>query len=151
MSRPLRVAIAGDDPRARDYLLALLARLGHTAKAASSGPELVGRLSESEDYSGVQCPECHGRLVVHQPDERLPERLLGVCRSCFTWFLIDAATRTMLRLPGQDAPGNAGRVSTADRLGRSTDRTSGTHRLDRSEVVPKKRRAGRGTSSRTER
>jgi AmiR/NasT family two-component response regulator len=41
MSRPLRVALADDDPRARDYLLALLARLGHDARAAPSGPALV--------------------------------------------------------------------------------------------------------------
>jgi len=41
MSRPLRVAVADDDPRGRDYLLALLTRLGHEAKGASSGPELV--------------------------------------------------------------------------------------------------------------
>jgi hypothetical protein len=71
--------------------------------ASDSDLELIRKLSEAEDYTKVRCPDCAGRLAVHQPDERLPERLLGTCRSCFGWFLIDAAGGIILRLPGKDS------------------------------------------------
>ncbi len=38
---------------------------------------------------GVRCPECEGTLILHQPDERNPDRLLGVCERCSDWFLMD--------------------------------------------------------------
>lgn len=28
-------------------------------------------------------------IALHQPDEGFPERILGVCRSCKYWFLLD--------------------------------------------------------------
>ena len=65
-------------------------------------PELVRQPSDAADYSVMQCPVCRGQLMVHQPDERLPERLLGTCRSCFTWFLIDSGDGITLRVPGTD-------------------------------------------------
>ena len=65
-------------------------------------PDFVRQLSHAADYSVIRCPVCRGQLMVHQPDERLPERLLGTCRSCFAWFLIDSGGGTMLRLPDTD-------------------------------------------------
>ncbi len=38
---------------------------------------------------GVRCPDCEGALVLHQPDVRNPDRLLGVCKRCSDWFLMD--------------------------------------------------------------
>ena len=38
---------------------------------------------------GVRCPDCKGALDLHQPDERNPDRLLGVCKRCSDWFLMD--------------------------------------------------------------
>jgi hypothetical protein len=47
----------------------------------------------------ARCPGCVTPLVVHQPDEELACRLLGTCRRCKAWFLIDAAAGAMLHLP----------------------------------------------------
>ena len=38
---------------------------------------------------GVRCPDCEGALELNQPDERNPDRLLGVCERCSGWFLMD--------------------------------------------------------------
>lgn len=35
------------------------------------------------------CPDCRGDLERHQPDPSRPDRLLGVCEECASWFLID--------------------------------------------------------------
>jgi hypothetical protein len=60
------------------------------------------RLS-ADGLSEVACPGCHDHLIIHQPDEQLPRRLLGTCPSCFAWYLIDAAAAVMVRLPDEDA------------------------------------------------
>jgi hypothetical protein len=60
-------------------------------------------LPDPENYSEVACPFCHDDLRVHQPDERLPDCLLGTCASCSAWYLIDAAAAVMVRLPDADA------------------------------------------------
>lgn len=86
-------------------------------------------LSEADDYSGTRCPECRGRLVVHQPDERLPHRLLGTCRSCLAWFLMDAAGGLVFRLPDGVAPREAGVIACDDRADRPTAMTGNPHRL----------------------
>lgn len=110
--------------------------------------ELIRLFSASEDYTGLRCPDCQGRLVVHQPDERLPERLLGTCRCCFNWFLIDAGGRLMLRLPDEEALRGVGAASGEEECGRTT---GGFHRLDRPGEVRDKRRPGPRKSPRTER
>ena len=50
------------------------------------------------------CPGCAGCLDVHQPDARVPERLLGVCTGCGRWFAIELGSAgdesAMLHLPG---------------------------------------------------
>ena len=58
--------------------------------------------TESEDYSKVRCSVCKTLLVIHQPDEELPRRLLGTCRKCHAWFLISTETEVMLRLPDEE-------------------------------------------------
>lgn len=35
------------------------------------------------------CDSCRGPLVLHQPDEKAPNRLLGVCSGCGAWMLIE--------------------------------------------------------------
>ncbi len=37
----------------------------------------------------ADCPNCANLLDLHQPDPQLPDRLLGICPRCKTWFLID--------------------------------------------------------------
>ena len=53
--------------------------------------------------AGVTCLNCSARLVLHQPDEDAPERLLGVCAGCRHWFLLDLlpdlTEGVMVRLP----------------------------------------------------
>lgn len=43
----------------------------------------------SDLNGGVCCPGCSKALVLHQPDEDDPDRLLGVCGWCSDWFLMD--------------------------------------------------------------
>jgi hypothetical protein len=64
-------------------------------------------MCETEDLSEVECPGCHGHVAVHQPDVRLPDRLLGTCESCLAWFLIDAAAGVMVLLPDLASPADA--------------------------------------------
>jgi hypothetical protein len=58
--------------------------------------------AEADDYSSVRCSDCHAQLVIHQPDEEMPGRLLGACLECHAWFLIDAGAEVMLRLPDEE-------------------------------------------------
>jgi hypothetical protein len=39
----------------------------------------------------VGCPCCGGPLDLHQPVAAYPWRLIGTCRPCATWFLIEGA------------------------------------------------------------
>lgn len=55
--------------------------------------------NDTDDFLGVVCPDCHGHVVIHQPDERRPDRLLGTCESCFAWFLLTPRAAVLLRLP----------------------------------------------------
>jgi hypothetical protein len=41
--------------------------------------------------------------VIHQPDERSPDNLLGTCMECGSWFLINETEEFMLRLPEVEA------------------------------------------------
>jgi hypothetical protein len=58
---------------------------------------------DSDDPWEIACAACQDQLWVHQPDERLPRRLLGTCPSCLAWYLIDAEKAVMVRLPDEDA------------------------------------------------
>jgi hypothetical protein len=39
----------------------------------------------------VDCPGCGGRMELHQPDARCPDRLLGVCEDCHRWSILEDA------------------------------------------------------------
>ena len=42
---------------------------------------------------------CHSPLDRHQPVDATPERLVGTCDECGTWFLINDETHVMVPLP----------------------------------------------------
>lgn len=87
--------------------------------------------SEDEDSARIHCPSCARTLSLHQPDERLPDRLLGTCRSCLAWFLVDGDGAITFHLPdpesseGSGSPVHAGGGITGNRrTGRlDSDRT----------------------------
>jgi hypothetical protein len=58
--------------------------------------------SDPEHPLLVQCSSCHDFLMLHQPDEDTPQRLLGTCPECRTWFLIDGHTDVMVKLPDEN-------------------------------------------------
>ncbi len=51
----------------------------------------------------ARCTECESPLVIHQPDPRLPDRLLGTCEGCKSWHLIDGKRGVMALLPDEEA------------------------------------------------
>ncbi len=67
------------------------------------GLDLIRPTSGLADRSGIKCPICDDLLVIHQPDERSPDHLLGTCLECGTWFLIYGGEELMLRLPEVEA------------------------------------------------
>src|SRR5215831_3941629 len=56
----------------------------------------------ADDAAGMACPRCHAYLSIHQPDQELPDRLLGTCEDCRSWFLINAASGVIVRLPSEE-------------------------------------------------
>jgi hypothetical protein len=48
---------------------------------------------------GSTCGTCDVPLDIHQPDPDLPDRLLGTCRVCKAWWLLDGEAELMARLP----------------------------------------------------
>lgn len=55
-----------------------------------------------EPLTEIACPRCSEYLVVHMPDPDLPERLLGTCCECKSWYLMDAAEQTMTSIVVDD-------------------------------------------------
>jgi uncharacterized protein YbaR (Trm112 family) len=49
--------------------------------------------------AGTSCPRCRENLFVHQPDPEMPERLLGTCEACKSWYVIAAERGVMALLP----------------------------------------------------
>lgn len=51
----------------------------------------------------VTCLDCGAYLDLHQPDAEAPDRLVGICRRCGHWYVIDLAPgadeATMVLLP----------------------------------------------------
>jgi hypothetical protein len=41
---------------------------------------------------------CDWDLELHQPDAELPDRLLGICVVCKTWYLVEGEDRRRLTL-----------------------------------------------------
>ena len=52
-----------------------------------------------EFASEILCARCHDPLERHQPDESQPDRLLGTCEGCGTWYLLDLLNSVMITLP----------------------------------------------------
>ena len=74
-----------------------------------SARSLSVRGTSPDDLWDLQCARCQSDLVVHLPDPQTPDRLLGTCPDCKSWFLIDARGLRMTRVPEeidrfQDAP-----------------------------------------------
>jgi hypothetical protein len=44
----------------------------------------------SNGLADVKCTVCKGLMDTHQPDPNQPERILGTCPGCGTWYLIDS-------------------------------------------------------------
>jgi hypothetical protein len=65
--------------------------------------EVIRLPLDPDDFSEIDCPDCHGPIMIHQPDERFPDRLIGTCDSCSAWFLFGACAGIMVRLPDEDA------------------------------------------------
>ena len=65
--------------------------------------DLIRLTSSPFDCLMIPCPSCDDRLVIHQPDEQSPDRLLGTCEGCRDWFLLDEAGEVMVRLPNLEA------------------------------------------------
>jgi hypothetical protein len=59
-------------------------------------------IAPSQFGDDVVCLVCHFPLELHQPDTDQPERLVGICRNCQTWALInidDNGVATLTELP----------------------------------------------------
>jgi hypothetical protein len=56
-------------------------------------------LTRFDDLSRVRCSRCQSSLDLHQPDVERPERLLGMCEDCRSWFLMAIDEGFMIRLP----------------------------------------------------
>ena len=37
----------------------------------------------------ADCPNCGDELLIHQPDPETPDRLLGTCDECKSWYLLN--------------------------------------------------------------
>ena len=48
-------------------------------------------ISEPDSTEGAPlvCRTCWSDLILHQPDPEMPERILGTCDECKTWYLFD--------------------------------------------------------------
>ncbi len=52
----------------------------------------VVRLSTAQDGSNeAWCEDCDCPVDIHQPDVERPQRLLGTCPECGTWYLLVGA------------------------------------------------------------
>ena len=61
-------------------------------------PAMLERISIGTTAT-ISCTGCGEVLDLHQPDVEQPDRLLGICPECRTWFLIDHEAHMMLALP----------------------------------------------------
>jgi hypothetical protein len=52
-----------------------------------------------------ECPVCGSELELHQPDADLPDRLLGICGACKSWFLVEGESRMRTTLIVRAEPG----------------------------------------------
>jgi len=100
MTRPLRIAVADDEPVVRDYFRRMLPRLGHeVVAAAANGRELVELCREQSPdliIADVRMPDMDG-------DDAIQE----ICSVRPTPFILISAYSKPAILPGTGAVGSA--------------------------------------------
>ena len=62
---------------------------GHPIKKVSANLDVLRFPVPVERPAGAHCLNCSSPLSLCQPDLESPDRLLGVCKRCKHWFLID--------------------------------------------------------------
>lgn len=54
----------------------------------------------------IDCLNCETPIEIHQPDSELPERMLGTCENCRTWYLVECDPNTgqavLIQIPDPD-------------------------------------------------
>jgi hypothetical protein len=51
--------------------------------------EFQSQVDSEHELSGFLCLRCESNLDINQPEAEVPERLLGVCGDCGSWYLIE--------------------------------------------------------------
>lgn len=64
--------------------------------------------------SPPECPRCREALRLHQPDVKLPNRLLATCETCQAWYLTDRRASLQVLLPDVAALKTVGDTSAPD-------------------------------------
>lgn len=92
--------MSGASPQARSREPVVPEVKGERKGAETMGP-VPFKIDESNPdcLAEVGCPQCDAYLAIHEPDRELPDRLLGICGGCGSWFMIDSRAGLMLRLP----------------------------------------------------
>ena len=58
-----------------------------------------------ESPDSITCLSCNTLLEIHQPESGFPDRMLGTCHHCHSWYLWDFDSQTnqavMVQLPDQ--------------------------------------------------
>lgn len=49
--------------------------------------------------SRIRCTYCRCQMALHMPDPDQPDRMLGTCLTCKSWFLIDRDEGVMFLMP----------------------------------------------------
>src|SRR5689334_7442705 len=64
-------------------------------------------LSEPDSVEVVPpvCRACGSDLILHQPDPEMPERLLGTCGGCKSWYLIEGDLECLQVAAGETEQG----------------------------------------------
>lgn len=101
MTRPLRIAVADDEPDVRDYFQRILPRLGHEVVAtAATGRELLEMCREKKPdliIADVRMPEMDGDVAIAE-----------ICRDVPTPFILVSAYSKPARM--SNGCGSVGRA-----------------------------------------
>ena len=63
---------------------------------------------ESTESDALLCRNCGSDLDLHQPDLEMPERILGTCDECKTWYLFDGDLNGLEIAPPRKDQGEVG-------------------------------------------
>ncbi len=56
---------------------------------------------DSTEITALACQRCGSDLALHQPDPQMPERILGTCGDCKSWFLLDGESGCVQIVAGE--------------------------------------------------